>query len=162
MPRALRHRLFIPLCFKQVNDFCQLALGKVMISMRRITEFFSYGERGFTLIELLVVVAILGVLAAVAVPNVGGFIGKGQDEAYATELYNIRVGTMALLADSDSKLLDNAVGGNGTADMTSVTADSGNLTLASYLNGLNEDGTVASDCKYTFTIDGEVVNQITP
>ena len=132
-----------------------------MISVEKITKHFRNGEKGFTLIELLVVVAILGVLAAVAVPNVGQFIGKGQDEAYATELYNIRVGTMALLADSESKLLDTAIGDPGTANMSSVTADNGTLSLASYLNGL-EDGMVASDCTYTFTIDGEVVNQIPP
>lgn len=128
--------------------------------IRKISKQFLYGEKGFTLIELLVAIAILGVLAAVAVPNLGKYIEKGQDEAYATELYNIRIGTLALLADSDNKLLDQDYS-TPTADMSSITADGGNLSLDLYLNGL-VNGMVASDCQYTFTQDGEVVTQITP
>lgn len=131
-----------------------------MIVMGKIVKQLRYSEKGFTLIELLVVVAILGVLAAVAVPNVGRFISKGQDESYSTELYNIRVGTLALLADSQSKLLD-ANYMTPINDMALVTSDNGTLSLDDYLNGLN--GTlVASDCSYTFTRDGEVVTQVTP
>lgn len=131
--------------------------------MRVLSNFQAFitgNEKGFTLIELLVAVAILGVLAAVAVPNIGKFIDKGQEESYATELYNIRVATLALLADSDSKLLDDDYD-TPTNDMSTITADSGVLSLDMYINGL-VDGKLASDCQYTFTQDGEVVTQITP
>jgi len=59
------------------------------------------GEKGFTLIELLIVVAILGVLAAVVIPNVGRFIGRGETEAAATEKTNIQTAVIAMMTDNN-------------------------------------------------------------
>jgi len=58
------------------------------------------GEKGFTLIELLIVVAILGVLAAVVIPNVGRFIGAGETEAAGTELSNVQTAVVAMMVDN--------------------------------------------------------------
>ena len=63
------------------------------------------GEKGFTLIELLIVVAILGVLAAVVIPNVGRFIGRGETEAQATELANMQSAVTAMMVDNDLSVL---------------------------------------------------------
>ncbi len=71
------------------------------------------GERGFTLIELLIVIAILGVLAAVVIPNVGRFIGRGQSEAQSTELSNIQAATTAMMVDNSLASLGNPVSGSG-------------------------------------------------
>ena len=58
------------------------------------------GEKGFTLIELLIVVAILGVLAAVVIPNVGRFMGAGSEEAAETELANIQTAVISMMVDN--------------------------------------------------------------
>jgi len=67
------------------------------------------GERGFTLIELLIVVAILGVLAAVVIPNVGRFIGRGEEEAKDTELANIQAAVSAMMIDNNLATIHNPV-----------------------------------------------------
>lgn len=128
--------------------------------MKKLFRRLGCDEKGFTLIELLVVVAILGVLAGVAVPNVGKFINKGQEESYAAELHNIQTAVMAMLADSIAGELDQEYT-TETGDMSTICADNGSLTLDIYLTGL--DGTlVSSNCSYTFSQDGTVVTQITP
>jgi len=86
------------------------------------------GEKGFTLIELLIVVAILGVLAAVVIPNVGRFIGRGETEAGETEYANVQSAVLAMMTDCSVENFntENATlhsGGSGANAPTNNMAD---------------------------------------
>ena len=54
-------------------------------------------ESGFTLIEILVAVAVLGIIAAVALLNITGFIGSGTIEAANTEAHQVQTAIIAYM-----------------------------------------------------------------
>jgi len=60
------------------------------------------GEKGFTLIELLIVVAILGIIAAVVIPNLGAFMVTGKLSAANSEVENVKTAELAYYAENDN------------------------------------------------------------
>ena len=69
---------------------------------------FRYGEKGFTLIELLIVVAILGILAAVIIPNLSAFMTSGELAAANTEAENVKTASLAYYAEEGTWPVDSA------------------------------------------------------
>ena len=80
-----------------------------MRSIHKLIAQLRKSETGFTLVELLVVVGIIVALAAVIIPNVARFTGKGAEGAYEAEAQNVQTGFDTLMADAGIAGIDDRV-----------------------------------------------------
>ena len=122
-------------------------------------KFFrkQMNKKGFTLIELIVVIAILGILAAIAIPRLGSFTDDAKvsadkatfaalQSAIAIQVANGHTGTATVVTDASgtitsttpANLLESGaafkVAGNQTARTLTWTITNGSISAAPTIN----------------------------
>ena len=61
---------------------------------------FKKSEKGFTLIELLIVVAIIGILAAIAIPQFASYRQKAFNAAAQSDMKTVKTSLEGFYTDS--------------------------------------------------------------
>ena len=117
------------------------------LAIRRLQVFSIQTEKAYTLIGLLFVIAILGILASVAVPNLGKFVESSQIAAANSEAGMVSAAVQAGMADGEIASLTGYGTLSAGLDLTAVgvTADNyiqGGITTLVGTYKINPDGTI--------------------
>ncbi|MFA9379674.1 MAG: type II secretion system protein [Acetanaerobacterium sp.] len=140
---------------------------------KKLTALAAKKNRGFTLIELIVVIAILGILIAILVPSMVGFIRSARETAVKAEAKTVYTSVQAYIttdklvnADADTDMeLDGSncitlLEAADLVDSSQLSDETPDITITMEDDGVTIETFTYATTEYTVTFPAGTVEEV--